>query len=192
MKIINRIVKVLIISTLLLSLSACVKAWTKTDKPIDGPKKKFNVTLPAGWIWFSIDRKAVTATRDGLNIQSMRFGFWTYEKAFKSLKKKPKSGMLPSELAELIVAVYRKSKLTKNAKILENSPYTIDGNVGFKLRISYNDNHGLRFMRMTYGFGVKDGIYVLSYNAPILLYYNRDLSDFGQAVKTFRVAAKKK
>lgn len=172
------------------SLSGCLSTWVKPEKINSGPGKKFTVSFPDGWIRYRPNRKAVTVTRDGRHVNLMSFGFRTYAKGFKKLKVKPNADTLPSELAEFTLAVLRKSRETRSAEVVENIPASIDGNVGFKLVLSFKDNDGLRIRRVMYGFGSKLGLYYCFYQAPVLFYFNRDMPAFRQALASFKMVSK--
>jgi len=173
-------------------LSSCA-TWKRIgDKAVIGPKNRFSVELPKGWMRYSADKKAITATRDGLSLQMIRIGFWPHKKSHKSLKKKTSDTMLPSELAELVVAMIRKSSSTKNAKIVENKPMKLVGKQGFKVKLAFKNTKGLRFKRDIYGFATKEGIYFLMYQAPVLHFYPKHKHAFDAAVSSFKLTAKKK
>lgn len=191
MKTAKTLIKAIVILSVA-TLGGCVTMWAKPDKPVNAPSNRFSVKLPANWLHFTADRKAVTATKDGLNIQHIRFYFRKHDEAFKAIEKQSNANMLPSELAELAMATMRKGKLTKNAKVLENSPFTLAGHQAFKLIVEFRNEEGLRFRRMVYGFVVKDGVYFMQYQAPVLHFYNRDINDFRLAVSGFSKGAKSK
>ena len=167
--------------------------WERVgDRPLVGPDKHFSVSVPKGWMHYKIDSKAVTVTRDGLPLQMIRVGFWPHSKSFKVLNKRSSADMLPSELAELVVAVIRKSYATKNARIIENKPVRIAGYHGFAVKIRFKNARGLRYKRDIYGFATKEGIYFLMYQAPELYYYPRTRSVFASAVDSLKVMDRNK
>jgi len=189
---VKRISQLVLIVLSVAVMSSCA-TWKRIDsRTVVGPKKRFSVEIPKGWMHYSADKKAVTVTRDGMAIQMIRVGFWSHDRSFKALKKKSNAEMLPSELAELVVAMIRKSRFTKNAKIIENRPVNIVGRQGFRVKLAFKNDKGLRFRRDIYGFAVKDGIYFLMYQAPKLHFYSKHKQAFDKAVSSFKLHSVKK
>jgi hypothetical protein len=166
--------------------------WARIDKPlVDGPGEAFQLELPVGWIraGFYVDR--VLVTRDGTGIQFIEAIKLTHEKAFSGLKEETRADMLPTELAELAIAQVKSRPGVSDVEVVSNAPATIAETTGFRLHVQMKNSQGLTYEAVVYGFVDADGFYRLTYQAPSLHYFKRDLSIFEHAVKSFRLTGER-
>lgn len=130
--------------------------------------------------------ETMTATCDSLDIQSITVIRRYHETAFPFLKKKSSANMLAPELADLYIADLRKRTGVERITVLSNKPGKIDGKPGFQLVAQAKTDAGLRIQFMAYGFADKTGFYLISYSAPYLYFFDRDLKTFMGVVNSFK------
>jgi len=173
--------------TITVLLNGCVAAWTKVTKgTAEDPGKAFTIELPINWMRAGFKNDRITITRDGLEIHQIEAIRVEHDKAFKKLEKKSNDKMLPSELAELLIAELKQDKKMGNLRVITNSPAALDNTTGFRLFIEYRNDHGLRIERVVYGMVDKKGFYTITYQAPMIHYFDRDLEIYERMVSSFR------
>lgn len=166
--------------------------WARIDEPlVDGPDKAFQLELPVGWIRAGLAMDRVLATRDGPGVQFIEAMKLTHERAFADLKEETRADMLPTELAELVIAQIKSRPGVSDLEVVSNAPATIAETTGFRLHMQMKNSQGLTYERVVYGFVGAEGFYRLTYQAPSLHYFKRDLSQFERAVKSFRLTGKR-
>ncbi len=183
-------IAVLVIAAML--AVGCVPTWTRVDKPLArDPGKTFQVDLPKGWMRAQIFRDRLVVTRDGLGLNAIEVRRIDHKNAFSRIKKSSRADMLPSELAELELADTKKEDpITATAEVVNNRPATIAGHAGYRLALRFRNQDGLRIERVIYGFADKRGYFTLSYQAPQLYYFPRDLQTFEQVVASMTLSGK--
>lgn len=146
------------------------QAWMKfTPAESDDNAKK------EGWL--------LTVTRDGVGLQAIILKKRPIDQGFNNTKKKVMPGMLPQELAELVLDDMRANPNFMDVQLLENSPSTFDGVPGYKVVVRYRNKAGLPKQTANYGCIEKGFLYMLIYDAPRRHYYPLDLPTF-EAVKS--------
>lgn len=176
---------------LVLSLVSACATWVRLEEPhVVAPDKSFTVEVPVGWVRAAMVSDKVLITRDGTGVQFIRVGKREHKEAFPKIKKSTTAEMLPTELAELVIAEVKSEKNMSGLKILSNTPADIDQRTGFRLHLQMKNQDGLRYEVVVYGLVDKGGFYELTFRAPTLHYFQRDLPAFEQAVKSFRLTGK--
>lgn len=180
--------KKLIMALLLLLTTACAP-WVKTDAPFTSAAKDYSVEPPHGWNRRNTD-EFLLVTRDGLQLQNMYITRKniTEEKQFPHTRKRITSGMLPHELAEVVIDNYQSDTDNPVEAIEENVPETISGKPAFRVRLVYGTKSGLRYRSEIYGLLNDNWFYEIVYIAPARHYFDRNLAEFQNMVKTFRLA----
>jgi hypothetical protein len=146
------------------------KAWMKfTPAEADESAKKEGLVL--------------SATRDGLGLQGIILMKRPVDQGFNNTKKKAAPGIIPQELAELVLDDLRADPNFIDLQVVENSPSTLDGVSGYKLVVRYRTEAGLPKQAVYYGCLEKGLLYTLIYEAPQRHYYALDLPTF-EAVKS--------
>lgn len=182
----NNMVRLLVLATVFAVLQGCV-AWTRVDQTrTEGPGGQFVVELPQGWMRAAAHEDAILITRDGFLLQAIEVRRLDHDKAFADIEKSSSADMLPSELAELTVAEARASSGAEHLQVLSNEPVEIGGRPGFRLQLQIRNPRGLRYERVIYGMADADGFYQLTYQAPRLHYFERDLQAFEAMVRSFQ------
>jgi hypothetical protein len=149
------------------------QAWMKfTPADSDENAKK------EGWL--------LTVTRDGVGLQAMILKKRPIEQGFNNTKKKAAPGVLPQELAELVLDDMRANPNFVDLQVVENSPSTLDGVPGYKVIIRYRNKAGLPRQAVYYGCVEKGLLYTLIYDAPQRHYYALDLATFEAVKNSFK------
>lgn len=178
---------VIVISILL--LSSCGGPFVRLDKPeyVD-PTSGYSVQLPVGWVRITTPEfsNSLMISRDGYTLQSIKIESLKHDKAFQSSKKTAKFDIPLSDLAELELAEIKvKNTNAASIKVLGNTLTSISGQKAYMLSLSYLNEKGLRFSQVTYGLVDKQYYYRLSYQAPVLHYFERDKPAFERTVASF-------
>lgn len=175
---------------IVLLLCSCTP-WIKTAGNFVSESQDFAVDLPEGWMRRNID-KLFLITRDGAMLQKIVIfrKDVTEEKQFAYTKKRITLGMLPQEMAEVIIDDFQSDTNNPVEAVEENLPMTIAAEPGFRLRITYNTGSGLRYRHQVYGFISGRWFYQIIYVAPARHYFDKDLATVESMVKTFRLARK--
>ena len=96
-------------------------------------------------------------------------------------------GMLPQEVAEIVIQNFRSNPAIMNQQILENTPASIGGYPGFNIMVSFQTKDGLIKKSAIYGFLSGGSYYELNYEAPERYYFKKYLSDFESVKDSFKL-----
>lgn len=197
--------KLLLMIPLVLIVTGCVQqGWVMTDSKnrtvvgehiqVQFPKGWMQTKLPQGTVRTKkgkyVPMETLTATRDGIGLQSITAIKRFNKFAFPSIEKQLRPGMLAAEAADLYVTDLRKQSGLERLKVISTKPARVGNRQGFRVVSTFKNEDGLRIMIDTYGFVHKTGLYLIQYESPYLHYYKRDLRAFGGAVRTFKVTSK--
>ncbi|VAW79243.1 hypothetical protein MNBD_GAMMA12-440 [hydrothermal vent metagenome] len=193
----NNRVKVTLLFVVSVLLTACAGSQWKTasNVVIRDSQNQFQIRLPAGWMHQTGNKKSILVSRDGLSLQYIKVGairehdLQLMVRAISRDKSKMLvlNALLPSELAGIIVSVFKNRKITRNLKILANRPAVIGSNInGFRLLISFITDSGLQIKREVYGYAEGAKLVFIMYQAPVLHYFSKDLGAFRQVVASFK------
>jgi hypothetical protein len=190
----NRVVRQAIALLVLAAIPTAALAWKIADpaQPFKHKGSGYSVQFPDGWkyakLWFSDESGA---TREGPALQSIFVDFRSHKSAFKAIKQKSTSEMLPQDLAQQLVADMTKERGLENVSILADEPAMLAGRPGFRLRFEYRlpvQRGAIRYQEVVIGTVNEKGLYLLGYRAPVLHYFERDLPAFEETLKTFAIA----
>lgn len=177
-----------LVLTLALTLAGCA-VWQRVDTPrAEAPDKSYSVDLPVGWVRLMLNTDGLEVTRDGLALNRIQVRRVDLAKAFPTLKKAANADMLPSELAELQIAEFKSADQETVISVHENAPAMVGGQPGYRLHLQYRNPRGLGMDRIVQGCATAKGYFTLSYEAPGLHYWQRDLPAFEKAAASFRLA----
>jgi len=182
-------------ATFVLLFAGCVQAPARVDSmPTQAPDKSYSVDLPIGWIkQGSPDNRTLIASRNGFLLEGMHISKRPIKEAFHRTKKAATAQMLPAELAELEIAELKsQDQFTAALTVEQNEPAEISGREGFDLRVRFKNTRGLEIQRVVYGFVDQAEYYRLSFQAPMLYYFDKYYPDFQKAVESFQLAAARK
>ena len=184
-----KFLKIAIVVACLLLLSSCGGPFVRLDKPeyVD-PAAGYSMQLPVGWVRITTPEfsNALMISRDGYTLQSIKVESLKHDKAFETSKKTASPDIPISDLAELEIAeIKAKHANAASIKVLGNTLTSISGQKAYMLNMSYLNEKGLHFRQITYGLIDKQYYYRLSYQAPILHYFERDRPTFERTVASF-------
>jgi len=151
----------------------------------DLPKSDFSVEIPSGW-WKPQYVNKYLITKDGPFLQYVLIQQRPIDRSFKNTQKKLRPRMLPLETARIIIDEIASDRNITNFNVVENSPAIIDGHAGFKILFAYKDKKGSEFKTLYYGFISGDSFFNLRYNAASRHYFDKDIADFEQILRSFR------
>ena len=171
---------------ILLILIAGCAPWVKIGGLYTSKPHNFSVELPDGWMRFNTpDRLYIT--RDGVLLQNILIERLHIEKSLKHTKKKFAKGMLPQEVADLVLDNISSDPTVLNFKVIENIPARISGSPGFKVVFTYKNKDGLRLKSMLYGLIVDEYFYGIRYTAACRYYFDKDLKTFEKVLGSFKL-----
>ncbi len=185
----NQIIRPLFLLILpLLMLSGCVTTWTRVEQGQNqqlDTNRSFSVVIPTQWVRLTNTMNNISVTRDGTMLQWIEVKRRNKEKPFASLDKALPSQPLVTELAEYYLADTKKQAANIHIEQLDLQPVSIAEQTGFRMTLKLVNSRGLEVHMITYGVWVEGWFYQLSYQAPKLYYFERDLPAFEQIVGTF-------
>ena len=150
------------------------------------PDSNFSIEVPDGW-WKPEHIDKFIITKDGPFLQYVLVQRRAIDKPFKHTRKKIRSGMLPQEVAGIILDELASDRYLANFSIIENSPAVIDGHDAFKILFSYTDKKGTEFKTLYYGFISGESFYNLRYCAETQHYFEKDLPTFKRIIVSFKL-----
>lgn len=95
--------------------------------------------------------------------------------------------MSPQEAGAIEVDNLRGRPGVLDLGLLEHTPATVAGKVGFRLVYTWKTSRGLLFKGVAYGIVDGQWIYRLAYEAIARHYFDRDLPIFESVVASFRL-----
>ena len=184
----------LILALTSILLAGCIPPATRVDSPrTEALDKAYTVDLPSGWIREYTSERNLVASRDGFLLESIAVVRHPLKDAFPRTKKAATDALLPSELAELEIAeIMARDELTAALTVLENDPAPLSGKEGFRLKVSYNNPRGLEFIEVVHGAVDGTALYLVTYRAPRLYYFERYYPEFQKTVASFTLNEAKK
>jgi len=126
-------------------------------------------------------------TRDGVLLQNIQIARLNIEEPLKHTKKKFSKGMLPQEVAEIVLDDIASNKNVLDFEIIENSPIRISENSGFMAVYTYKNKDGLKIKSVYCGFISDKWFYGINYNAAQRYYFDKDLKAFEDVLKSFKL-----
>jgi hypothetical protein len=146
----------------------------------------YKVNAPEGWRKINTP-KYFMITKDGAFLQYALIQERPIDKPFLYTKKTLRPGMLPQEVASIVVDELSTDRTIIKFEMIENAPASIKGNEGFKLIFTYKHRDGSSFKTKYYGF-IRGGVYYnLRYTAAQRHYFDKDEKTFDRFIETFRI-----
>ena len=168
-------------------ISGCFSLpWVRTDGLIVAPPQNVSVVLPEGWMRHNT-KKHLLITRDGPRLQYILVERIHVDDNLKHTKRKFLKGMLPQELAEIIIDHCSANENVLNFKVKSNKPARINGHSGFRLSFTYKNKDELRYKSLYYGFIDQKWFYGIRYNAPERYYFNKELKTFKKVLASLKL-----
>ena len=188
--------------TLALALTATPAAagfkLMPTGKAQPVGKLGLSVTPPNDWnrLGSKIGRNAESWTLDGLSLNDLTFyaGIEEGRTLFREVDKKnrplPKftAAMLPTDIVSLFEGSYRVAAATSLFEIGKVEPATFAGKPGVHFTYSFVQQ-GEEVRRNGEGTGaiIGDKLYLITFEAPVIHYFDRDIARYHTLVGTARV-----
>lgn len=175
----------LLLAIFLLLLGGCAP-WYPTGGPYQAKPQNVSLDLPSGWMRQN-RRDILLVTRDGALLQNILVETIHVRDSLKFTKKKFAQGMLPQEQSEIILDNMTSNQDFRNLKVLENKPAKVAGIPGFRLLLSFEDEDGLAYRRIYYGFMEGEWFYGIRFTAPRRHYFDRDRKKFEKSVASLKL-----
>jgi hypothetical protein len=172
---------------LVLGLVACAPPWKVIPESEIASGKSYQVELPAGWMRNTSNDKELFISHDGPMLQGIEIQESGHDDAFEAINEKITSEILPSELAELALALVKNELPASRVTLLQNTPVLIAGHQGFRIHINYETSKGLDYEGITSGFATEKQVYLIKYYGTSLYYYPRDLPTYEEVIQSFQV-----
>ena len=177
---------------LLLSLGGCVgvpHVWTATDaKTYSPPKQGYAVTLPLGWLEDSSQDYSLTLlTRHGSSLDSIRLIRYDNDKAFPETKKSATPGENPGQLADDLMAEIKAESGITGFQVLTNEPAKLGGQDGVHVLTEFSDPEGVHYRQDNYLVCNVAGLYLVTFRAPVLHFYDLYHPVFMTLVQGFKL-----
>ncbi|MCL5062963.1 MAG: PsbP-related protein [Nitrospiraceae bacterium] len=169
----------------LLLIMGCAP-WLQVGGLYTSEDYNFSVELPQGWMRFNTD-EYLLITRDGVLLQNILIERLPINKELKYTKKKFKKGMLPQEVAEVVLDNISSDQTNLNFELIENSPAKIGGFSGFKVVFTFKTKDGVRLKSIYYGFIADEWFYGIRYTAAIRYYFDKDIKTFERVFESFKL-----
>jgi hypothetical protein len=173
----------------LVVVAACASpsVFVPAESSYRPPHGEFQVELPQEWMRLRAG-DAVTLTRDGFPLQTVRISRAELGKPLPSSKRVLTKGLTPFEAAEVLSGDVSSQEGVRGVKVIESSPAQVSDQPGFKIVYAYKQGSGLARKRVFYGLLTDQWLWLLSYDAPERVYFEKDLPTFEQVVRSFRLA----
>ena len=177
----------LLICVILVFVAGCVP-WIRTGGLYSAPAQNVVVELPDGWMRLN-SNDYLLITRDGVMLEFILIEKIFVDDALKHTKKKFRRGMLPQELAEVILDNIGSNQNNLKLNVISNVPQKISGHSGFKATFTFNNKDGLKYKSIYHGFMSGDYFYGIRYNASQRHYYARELETFKRVVASLKLSS---
>ncbi|HVL75552.1 MAG TPA: hypothetical protein VM406_06010 [Noviherbaspirillum sp.] len=174
------------IALIVAALSACA-VWTRIDTATqEGPGNRYSVQAPIGWVRFSAAQDGIVITRDGMQIQHIVVMQKKDEEFFKKTKAKLPKAVMPSDLAQLVLAELRSDPELSDLEVKEIAPYSIGAQAGFRVHLQFRNGRGALFDRVLIGAAREQTLTLMSYHALNTHYFARDVETFYKVASSFK------
>lgn len=173
-----------VLAFLVLLLSGCAHQMVVGPASLQPADRSFSLPVPDGWVEIAHDKAAVAITRDGPALELIAAERRPLNEAFKKVRQKLTPQTPPSDLANYWIASMRGQDSAW--RVLENRPARLGGHPAFEVMIERKTRRGLRIRDLTYGCAGEDGVYLLSFEAPYLHFFDSYRPTFERVVAGFK------
>lgn len=171
-------------AALVLGGCATAKPWVEGGGRYTSTSLGFSLDLPAGWVRARGDKEVLLVTRDGPPLQRILVDRLEAGKPLRFTKKTIAAGMLPHEVAEVLLDDLRSEPGIAEVIVLEEGPVTLGGQPGFRAVVQYRTG-GLVVKQVLSGALVGGRCFRLRYIAPRRHYFDRDVAVFERVRESF-------
>lgn len=167
------------------NLVACAE-WTQIKSPeLRNHEGRYRVALPVCWVRASYLTDKMGISKDGPLLNWIEIKYSQKEESLPLTRVKINDDMLVSEVAEYVLAELKTKYQKVTLNHIKTEPAMISGKSGFKIHVETTNAKGLEYELIVYGFVDGPYLYQLSYNAPRLYYFEKDLQTFEDVVASF-------
>jgi hypothetical protein len=146
----------------------------------------FTIDIPKGWRKIDNNRY-LFVTKESPFLQYIMIQNRPIGRSFRNTKKKIQKEMFPEEVAQIIIDELISDQNLVNLRILDNVPANIKEYAGFKILYTYRDAEGQVYKTLYYGFIKEDTFFNLRFTAVDGVYFQRDIGDFRNILKSFQI-----
>ena len=183
---------------LVLCLSGCIPRQAKyapTGAHEILSTDQIEAEWPLEWMTFRPAEKDEEANKEGTLLVLSQDGFALHtiqltkrpiEPEFKHTQKKLSAGMLPQEVAEVVLDNVRANPDIVDLHVVENGPAVLIGTQGFKLNFTYRVKSGLLRQTAIYGCLDRGMLVTISLDAPKQHYFQHHLPALEKAKDSLR------
>lgn len=183
----NKLTKVAL-AFIFITVAGCVPNWKPVEPGAYVKEEGFSIVLPEGWLQLEgMDKNSIVASTDGPSLQSFAVVQKDLKKAFETTKVEVDANTLTYELMEYYIAEYKANSGDQVIEVESKEAAEMSGKDGFKVVLLYKNQEGLRFKQVTYGCMDESKLYLLSYHAPVLYYFDKNVADFESSARTFQI-----
>lgn len=169
----------------ILSLTSCA-TWARVDNPqMIGPEGRYYITLPSCWIHAAFISDGICISKDGPLLNWVQIMHFKKDQGFPLTQVILGDDTLISEAAEYYLAELKETYRMGTVNHVNTEPAEVDGKSAFKIHLEIIDDKGLAFDVLAYGVMDAQYFYHISYKAPRLLYFEKELAAFEKMVGTF-------
>lgn len=182
--------KKLFVALIAIVLTGCqtYKRLPETDSQLSASGANYEVTVPGGWVQFSfVDNGEIIITKDGLSLQKVGFRESSLDKPFPALDIKLADNVLINEVADHYIEDFKAQVNGITVEKVSLIPTEIADADGFKLRLNAVTTGGLEYSILVYGVVKNQKLYTMSYQAPSLYFFEKDLNTFETMAGSFQL-----
>jgi len=186
------VIVVLVFAGIIAAHGAVFAADGETTVSLEG----FSFVLPDNWSVPKEEQprgrrknkeKIVLITRDGIPLNKVLFNKRMVAAEFDHTKRTLSPGMMPQEIAGVVLNDFELNEDMKNLRVIENKPATVAGIPGFRLAFSFRSQGTLQYQCVYYGFIKEDLFYSILFAAPKRHYFNANADTFEQIIKSLKL-----
>ena len=159
--------------------------WVPAEGAFTAAKSGYSLVLPAGWTRVNREERLLI-TRDGSSLQVIGVNMYKVGTPLQHTKKKFEKGMLPQELAGILIDDLASAENIASVEVLENVPARIGDVEGCRVVCRIRFKGGLDRKCAFYGAMRGDAVFDVYYTAAARHYFDRDLGVFEEMTRSFR------
>lgn len=178
----------LLLFLLVSSLTACAE-WVIIKSPeFTDREGRYRVSAPVCWVVHTLKlHEKYGISKDGPLLNWIEIKYSGLEDSFPHTMETIRYDQLISEVAEYYLSEMKEKFKNTTVDHLKTDLAIIDGKPAFKIHFTTTDAKGLEFGHLVYGLVKGDYFYQLSYRAPAIHYFGKELSTFEDMVASFSI-----
>ncbi len=170
-----------------LNLTAC-GGWKQIKSPeVRHYEGRYRVDLPVCWLRNRNITDRIEISKDGPLLNCIEIKYTPKGESLPLTMVKINDDMLVSEVSEYVLTELKRKYQKVTLNHIKTEPAMIGGRSGFKIHVETTNARGLEYELIVYGFVDGPYLYQLSYHAPRLYYFEKDLQLFEDMVASFSI-----